>query len=92
MKRGDYSNSDHMADQTRWCVGISVDAKRGKFYWTQKGPSKGGQGRIFRANINMPDGQDAATRDDIETLFENLPGQSVPLVQRRQKLMFCRAH
>ena len=29
-------------DQTRWCVGITVDPKLGKVYWTQKGPTKGG--------------------------------------------------
>ncbi|KAK2031563.1 YWTD domain-containing protein [Colletotrichum zoysiae] len=38
-------------DQLRWCVGIAVDEKRGFFYWTQKGPSKGNKGRIFRAPI-----------------------------------------
>jgi DNA-binding beta-propeller fold protein YncE len=29
-------------DETRWCVGITVDPKRGQIYWTQKGPTKGG--------------------------------------------------
>src|SRR4029077_8263965 len=24
-------------DQTRWCVGITIDPKLGKIYWTQKG-------------------------------------------------------
>jgi hypothetical protein len=60
-------------DQTRWCVGITVDPKRGKIYWTQKGPSKGNQGRIFRANIDPPKGQTAANRSDIEVLFDRLP-------------------
>src|SRR5262249_17358962 len=27
-------------DQTRWCVGITVDPKRRQIYWTQKGPTK----------------------------------------------------
>src|SRR5262249_34962881 len=27
-------------DQTKWCVGIGVDAERGHIYWTQKGPEK----------------------------------------------------
>lgn len=39
-------------DQSKWCVGIAVDELRGVFYWTQKGPSKGGQGRIFKAPIS----------------------------------------
>ena len=36
-------------DARKWCVGIAVDAAGGKFYWTQKGAEKAGQGRIFRA-------------------------------------------
>src|SRR5215813_1018876 len=43
-------------DQTKICVGITVDPDRGKFYWTQKGPDNAGKGRIFRANIDMPKG------------------------------------
>lgn len=60
-------------DQTKWCVGIAVDADGGKFYWTQKGNDKAGQGRIFRANLEIPKGQTPANRNDIELLFENLP-------------------
>jgi hypothetical protein len=60
-------------DQTRWCVGITVDPKRGQIYWTQKGPTKGNQGRIFRANIEVPKGQSAPSRSDIEVLFDRLP-------------------
>lgn len=45
------SESETPADPTEWCVGIAVAPKFGKFYWTQKGPSKGGQGRIFCADI-----------------------------------------
>ena len=60
-------------DQTRWCVGITVDPKLGKIYWTQKGPDKGGLGRIFRANIDMPKGESPAKRSDVEVLFDHLP-------------------
>jgi len=60
-------------DQTRWCVGITVDPKRQKIYWTQKGPSKGNKGRIFRANVEIPHGQSAAARTDVEVLFDDLP-------------------
>lgn len=70
---GDFNNDEHMTDQPRWCVGVSVSDKEGKFYWTQKGGSKAGNGRIFRANIEMPKGKDAASRDDIEMVFEKLP-------------------
>src|SRR6266478_5815869 len=60
-------------DQTKWCVGITVDSARGKIYWTQKGPEKGGVGRIFRANIEIPGGQTATDRTDIEVFFDALP-------------------
>ncbi|KAE8310262.1 hypothetical protein BDV41DRAFT_590541 [Aspergillus transmontanensis] len=68
---GDYKTSD-IEDPTRWCVGIAVDVNNGKFYWTQKGPSRGGKGRIFRANIDRPYGVNALNRSDIETLFVGL--------------------
>lgn len=54
-------------------MGIAVDPKHGKFYWTQKGPSKAGQGRIRRANIDMPAGETAFSRTDVETVFAGLP-------------------
>jgi sugar lactone lactonase YvrE len=60
-------------DETKWCVGITVDPQRGQFYWTQKGGDNAGVGRIFRASLEMPKGQTAANRTDIEVLFENLP-------------------
>jgi DNA-binding beta-propeller fold protein YncE len=60
-------------DLRKWCVGIAVDAAGGKFYWTQKGADKAGQGRIFRANIELPAGQTPANRQDIELLYDNLP-------------------
>jgi len=59
-------------DATKWCVGITVDSERGKIYWTQKGPTKGGTGRIFRANTEIPRGETAANRSDIEVLFDKL--------------------
>jgi hypothetical protein len=60
-------------DQTRWCVGITIDPKLRKIYWTQKGPDKGDQGRLFRANIDLPKGESPANRSDIEVLFDHLP-------------------
>jgi hypothetical protein len=60
-------------DQTKWCVGIAVDPAKGKFYWSQKGPDKGGRGRILRASIEMPAGESPANRSDIEVLFDGLP-------------------
>jgi DNA-binding beta-propeller fold protein YncE len=60
-------------DMTKWCVGIAVDAKGGKFYWTQKGGDSSGTGRVFRANIKIPPGQTPANRQDIELLYDGLP-------------------
>jgi len=60
-------------DQTRWCVGITIDPKLRKIYWTQKGPDKGDLGRLFRTNIDIPKGENPANRSDIEVLFDQLP-------------------
>jgi len=60
-------------DATKWCVGIAVDVEGGKLYWTQKGNEKAGQGRIFRASLEIPRGQTPGNRKDIELLFEHLP-------------------
>src|SRR5438477_6808709 len=60
-------------DLTKWCVGITVDPDRGQIYWTQKGPDDAGKGRIFRTSIDIPKGEDAANRTDIELLFDGLP-------------------
>jgi hypothetical protein len=60
-------------DQTKWCVGITIDPERGQIYWTQKGPDNGGRGRILRAGVEIPRGETAADRSDIEVLFDCLP-------------------
>ena len=60
-------------DQTRWCVGITTDPTLRKIYWTQKGPDNAGQGRIFRANIDVPKGASPTNRSDIELLLDQLP-------------------
>ena len=64
---------DDRHDATRWCVGITVDPERRQIYWTQKGPDNASLGRIFRAGIDIPKGQDAADRKDIELWFDELP-------------------
>src|SRR5258707_24423 len=53
--------------------GIAVDVEGGHIYWTKKGPDDGGLGRILRANIELPTGQIASDRTDIEVLFDDLP-------------------
>jgi DNA-binding beta-propeller fold protein YncE len=61
------------ADPNKWCVGIAVDAAAGKLYWTQKGGDNAGQGRILRANLDIPRGQTPTARTDIELLYDKLP-------------------
>lgn len=53
-------------DKMKWCVGVAVDVVRGQVYWSQKGVSKGFEGRIFRAQINN-------VEETKECLFDRLP-------------------
>jgi hypothetical protein len=75
-------------DATKWCVGIAVDAEHGQMYWTQKGPDKAGKGRISRAGVEIPKGQTAANRTDIEVLFDNLPEPIDLDLDFRNRLMY----
>ncbi|KAK4702868.1 hypothetical protein P7C70_g3355, partial [Phenoliferia sp. Uapishka_3] len=61
------------ADETLHCVGIALDLSRSLFYWSQKGPSKGGKGSIYRAGLQVPKGETPSNRTDVETLFSGLP-------------------
>jgi hypothetical protein len=60
-------------DATKWCVGVAIDVDDGKVYWTQKGADNAGKGRICRAGIDVPTGQTASNRADIEVLYDGLP-------------------
>ena len=60
-------------DETNWCVGVTVDHVGGHLYWTQKGPSDAGLGRILRAGIDLPAGESASRRSDVEVVFKDLP-------------------
>ena len=66
-------SDDDRRDETNWCVGVAVDHVGGHLYWTQKGPSDAGLGRILRAGIDIPAGESAAHRGDIEVVFKDLP-------------------
>ena len=43
-------------DQTRWCVGITIDPERKQIYWTQKGPDNGGAGPNLSRGHRNPEG------------------------------------
>jgi hypothetical protein len=64
-------------DATKWCVGVAIDVDGGNVYWTQKGPDNAGKGSIFRAGIDVPTGQMASDRADIEVLYDGLPERSI---------------
>ncbi|KAJ4983053.1 low-density lipoprotein receptor YWTD [Stagonosporopsis vannaccii] len=62
---GDAARGD-AREKRNWCVGVAVDVARGEVYWSQKGLSKGFEGRIFRAKID-----DAEASKEL--LFDGLP-------------------
>ncbi|KAH6667924.1 hypothetical protein B0J14DRAFT_658704 [Halenospora varia] len=72
VRNGYVDNPEHRKNKLRWCVGIQVDEDAGYVYWTQKGPSKGGKGKILRCPISGV-GSSTTNRGDTETLFERLP-------------------
>jgi hypothetical protein len=73
VQNGDWRIEAESQDDSKWCVGISVDFKNGYIYWSQKGGSKGGKGRILRAKLDIPSGQTASSRSDVETILTGLP-------------------
>ena len=74
IQNGDWkAENDKVLDLRNWCVGITISHRLDKFFWTQKGYSKAGTGRIFSANIQMPEGATPSTRQDIEVVMHDLP-------------------
>lgn len=63
----------HKGDQNKFPIGVTVDTESEMIYWTQKGPPKGSQGRIFRAPIAIKAGEDPAARTDVDVILEGLP-------------------
>jgi sugar lactone lactonase YvrE len=61
-------------DPSKYCVGIALDLARGQIYWTQRGDQSddSSNGSIRRANIEIPEGESAANRSDIQVLFDGL--------------------
>lgn len=82
------SGDEDRRDQTRWCVGIAIDPERKQIYWTQKGPDNGDQGRIFRAGIEIPKGETAGNRTDIEVFFERLPEPIDLEIDRKNRMLY----
>ena len=56
--------NDGAGEVADWCVGVAVDGD--DLYWTQKGPSDGGRGRILRSRISLgPSGEREVLWDDL---------------------------
>jgi hypothetical protein len=73
VQTGDYEVDADRNNPHLWCVGVAVSQKLGKLFWTQKGPSKGSQGRIMVADLQMPPGTCARSRRDVTTVAKGLP-------------------
>jgi hypothetical protein len=69
------------------CVGIVLDEEKDWLYWTQKGGDNAGEGRIFRARIDLPDGTMALTRQDIELVYDNLPEPIDLEIDQKERLL-----
>ena len=78
-------------DARKWCVGLALDNARRKIYWSQKGDTKAGQGSLRRANIEIPPGQTAANRDDIEVLYRDLPEPIDLELDRENRIIYWTA-
>jgi sugar lactone lactonase YvrE len=74
VKTGDWQTEPEKSANAHYCpVGITISHKLNKFFWTQKGPSKGNDGTIFAAPLDLPAGTDLAARNDIEVIASHLP-------------------
>jgi hypothetical protein len=69
----DLVKRDGSGAERDWIVGVAIDEANGHIYWSQKGSSEGGNGKIFRAGLRVPDGETAEDRGDIELLWDHLP-------------------
>jgi DNA-binding beta-propeller fold protein YncE len=75
-------------DLTRWCVGVTLDPERKQIYWTQKGPDNGDRGRLPARGIEIPRGETAANRSDIEVFFDHLPEPIVLELDRTNRVLY----
>lgn len=92
-------NSDE--DKRRFCVGIALDEKHNQIFFTMKGPSKGGKGRVLAAPYyfsrrNLPSITAAKTSASegvidpasVITLMDNLPEPIDLLVDLEESFLY----
>jgi len=59
--------------ESRYCIGIALDQKNNRIFWTMKGPSKGGQGRLLSALFDYRAANAAINLEEINVVFDQLP-------------------
>lgn len=64
---------DGSGQERDWIVGVALDEKNQQIYWSLKGSPEGGDGKILRAGLEIPAGQTAQDRTDIEVVWKDLP-------------------
>lgn len=71
IKRANLDGSDveNLIDVAGGVWGVALDAAAGRMYWANSG-----EGKIQRANLEIPKGQTMETRTDIEDLVTGLDG------------------
>ncbi|KAL4928607.1 uncharacterized protein BDV17DRAFT_281926 [Aspergillus undulatus] len=75
-------------DARNWCIGITIAPSLGKFYWTQKGPSKGGRGVFSLPRLRLPRGR-GSTRDDIQVILGGLPEPVDLAIHEETRTFYC---
>ncbi|MBP6083349.1 MAG: hypothetical protein KA732_19020 [Providencia sp.] len=75
-------------DISNQCVGIALDEDKKWLYWTQKGPSKGNKGQLFRVPLAMPPHALASEREDIQLLLDKLPEPIDLLLDQDARILY----
>ena len=70
------------------CVGIALDSKQNWLYWTQKGPQKGGKGRIFRTHLPTTFNTKVYEHQDIQLLLDKLPEPIDLLLDEEEQILY----
>nr|WP_314264300.1 hypothetical protein [uncultured Moellerella sp.] len=81
-------NNENKVDILDECVGISVDLANNWLYWTQKGPSKGNLGSLFRVPLTAKNHQNPANRTDIQLLLDKLPEPIDLLLDEDEQILY----
>ncbi|HGM5492295.1 TPA: hypothetical protein ACKP1B_003984 [Serratia fonticola] len=59
--------------ENRYCVGIALDTQNNRIFWTMKGPSKGGQGKLLCAPFDYRNSKAVIDSNEIRIIFDKLP-------------------